>query len=56
MNDYLNNPPTPGSSRGGSGGGLGGIPPELAAGLGKQCFVINNSALLYFCINVLRLS
>ena len=40
MNDFLNNPPTPGSSRGGSVGGLGGlggaIPPELAAGLGRN--------------------
>ena len=39
VNEVLNNPPTPGSSRGGSGGGSGGgfagIPPELAAGLGK---------------------
>ena len=37
VNDYLNNPPTPGSSRGNGGGGgfggLSGLPPELA-GLG----------------------
>ncbi len=40
VNEYLNNPPTPGSSRGGggagSGGGGAGLPPELAAGLGEQ--------------------
>ena len=36
VNEYLNNPPTPGSSRGGTGAaGLAGIPAELAAGLGK---------------------
>ena len=36
MNDFLNNPPTPGSNRGGGGSGgafSGGLPPELA-GLG----------------------
>ena len=41
VNDFLNNPPAPGSIRssggggGGGGGGLG-IPAELAAGLGGQ--------------------
>jgi len=39
VNEVLNNPPTPGSSRAGSGaggaGGFGGLPPELAAGLGE---------------------
>merc|ERR1711988_1680873 len=39
VNDSLNNPPTPGSSRGGSGNtggsGFGGLPPELAASLGE---------------------
>ena len=35
VNETLNNPPAPGSSGGGrSGGGLGGLPPELA-GLGE---------------------
>ena len=35
VNEYLNNPPQSGSSgRGGSSGALGGIPAELAAGLG----------------------
>merc|ERR1712004_23870 len=40
VNECLNNPPTPGSSRGGSGNtgagsGFGGLPPELAASLGE---------------------
>nr|UCK81618.1 proteasomal ubiquitin receptor ADRM1 [Arenicola marina] len=35
VNEYLNNPPTPGSSRGGgSSSGLGNLSSELAAGLG----------------------
>ncbi|XP_013409292.1 proteasomal ubiquitin receptor ADRM1 isoform X2 [Lingula anatina] len=33
VNEYLNNPPTPGSSRG--GGGMSGLPPDLA-GLGDS--------------------
>jgi len=41
LNEVLNNPPTPGSARGGAGGGSGlsgipGLPPELAAGLGAD--------------------
>jgi len=39
VNEVLNNPPTPDASRAGSGGGgaggFGGLPPELAAGLGE---------------------
>ncbi|ELT94344.1 hypothetical protein CAPTEDRAFT_18438 [Capitella teleta] len=37
VNEFLNNPPTPGSTRGAGGagaGGLGGLQSELAAGLG----------------------
>lgn len=36
VNDNLNNPPTPGQSRSGGLGALGGLPPELAAGLGGE--------------------
>ena len=38
VNEYLNHPPTPGSSRGGTtyGGMGGGLPADLAAGLGGQ--------------------
>jgi len=42
VNEYLNNPPTPGSSHSGGGAssggglaGLGGLPQELTAGLCK---------------------
>jgi len=37
VNEFLNHPPTPGSSRGGTtygGMGAGGLPADLAAGLG----------------------
>ena len=38
VNEFLNNPPTPGSTRGGggAGGNLGGLQSELAAGLGGE--------------------
>ena len=47
VNEYLNHPPTPGSSRGGTtygGIGGGGLPADLAAGLGGQ-------SVLLICLN-----
>ena len=43
VNEYLNHPPTPGSSRGGTtygGMGGGGLPADLAAGLGGQSVLL----------------
>ena len=51
INENLNNPPTPGQSRAGAGtGGLGGLPPELASGLGGDVFKYLHSAWSIFLL------
>jgi len=43
LNEYLNNPPAPGSARNASGGGVGSLPSELSS-LGGRYIVTDSGA------------